>query len=100
VFGLPEGGETLIVVNQELRLPIYKWLRGVGFVDAGNIYAKDQPVVWRDLKFGYGFGLRIDTPVGLGRIDFGIPASTVIGEVRATNSVRAGRVYFGIGHIF
>ncbi len=100
-LGLPSGGETLVVLNQEARFPIYRWLQGVGFVDAGNILDQGEAFNWRALKVGYGLGLRFDTPVGLLRVDFGIPGSRVSTlSSREPNSLRGGRWYFGIGHIF
>ena len=32
------GGRAMLILNAELRLPIYRWVRGVGFVDVGNVY--------------------------------------------------------------
>ena len=29
-FGDPVGGEALLLLNQEVRFPVYRWLRGVG----------------------------------------------------------------------
>ena len=69
--GLPSGGDRLLILNQEMRFPMYRWANGVAFVDAGNIFAKGED--WNGLKMGYGFGLRFDTPVGLLRGDLGIP---------------------------
>jgi outer membrane protein insertion porin family len=100
-FGLPSGGETLVILNQEVRFPIYRWVNGVGFVDAGNIFAKDESFSWDALKIGYGLGVRFDTPVGLLRVDFGIPNERLNNASgREPNSLRGGRWYFGIGHIF
>jgi outer membrane protein insertion porin family len=91
--GLPLGGDRLMVLNQEIRFPIYRWVNGVAFADAGNIFLKGEE--WSGLKAGYGFGLRLDTPVGLLRGDVGFPGSTV----QSTQSKKA-RWYFGFGHIF
>jgi outer membrane protein assembly factor BamA len=30
------GGNALLVLNEEIRFPIFKWVRGVGFFDAGE----------------------------------------------------------------
>jgi len=99
--GLPTGGEGLFVLNQEIRFPLYRWVNGVGFLDAGNVIDKDQKFRFSDLKFGYGVGLRFNTPVGLLRVDYGIPGSTLLTATpRQPNSLRGGRWYFGIGHIF
>ena len=94
--GLPSGGDRLLILNQEVRFPMYRFsnsfaANGVVFVDAGNIFAKGQD--WNGLKTGYGFGLRLDTPVGLLRGDLGFPSN------RSTAS-RSTRWYFGFGHIF
>ena len=106
--GLPLGGEGLLVLNQEVRFPVYRWVNAVSFIDAGRIQcAVDNPVCasdpagWNNLKIGYGAGLRFATPVGMLRVDFGIPGSTIpSATTRETNSLRGGRWYFGIGHIF
>jgi len=100
LFGLPTGGDKMIVLNQELRFPIRGWLRGVGFVDAGNVFNELEPDFSRGLKLGYGIGLRFSSPVGLLRLDYGIPAHALPSSTRSPNSVSDGRWYFGFGHIF
>ena len=91
--GFPLGGDRLMILNQEVRFPLYRWVNGVTFVDAGNIFAKHEE--WSGLKVGYGVGLRFDTPVGLLRGDLGFPASTL-----PNAPSRSSRFYFGFGHIF
>lgn len=91
-FGIPSGGERLLILNQEARFPMYSWANGVLFVDAGNIYAKHED--WSSLKIGYGAGLRFDTPVGLLRVDVGWPKTPL------TTAARTARWYFGFGHVF
>jgi outer membrane protein assembly factor BamA len=103
--GVATGGQTLVILNQEMRFPMYRWLRGVAFVDAGNIFGIDASGVetkfsWKELKIGYGAGVRVTTPVGVLRVDFGLAKSALPGSTRKPNSLRDGRFYFGIGHIF
>ena len=93
--GFESGGDRLVILNQELRFPIYWWFNGVVFADAGNVFTTEQTTSFRDLKVGVGFGLRLDTPVGLIRGDVGFPQST-LGAGRTTKT----RYYFGFGHIF
>jgi outer membrane protein assembly factor BamA len=68
----PEAGDALIVINQELR---YHHATGLGaalFYDVGNVYTRIEDVDL-DLRHAVGVGLRYDSPVGLLRVDFGIP---------------------------
>jgi outer membrane protein insertion porin family len=95
--GLPAGGDRLLILNEEARFPVRRFSKsfaanGVAFIDAGNVYAKGED--WSALKFGYGFGLRLETPVGLLRGDVGFPMT------KTTISGRSTRFYFGFGHIF
>ncbi len=101
-FGVPIGGEEMVVLNQEVRFPIYRWVRGVGFIDAGKICCGDANVAeFNKLRAGYGFGLRFDTPVGLLRADVGFPGSDLPTSVAgAAPPPRKARFHFGFGHIF
>jgi outer membrane protein insertion porin family len=97
--GLPSGGDALLALNGELRFPVRGWVQGVGFVDAGNVFSTRGEVSIRDLKVGYGIGLRLASPFAMLRVDFGIPGST-LAPARPANRFKSGRWYFGIGHIF
>jgi outer membrane protein insertion porin family len=90
-FG-PLDGQSMIVFNQELRLPLYRWVRGVAFLDAGNVFARPRDTSLRDLVGSAGFGLRVATPFALLRVDYG---KSIWG--RPSDS---GRWSFGIGQIF
>lgn len=100
LFGAPLGGSTLFILNQEVRLPLYRWARMVGFVDAGNAFDDTYPFAWKEMKVGYGAGLRISSPIGLLRLDFGLPASSLSGSIFEPAPSRRGRWYFGLGNVF
>jgi len=91
--GLPEGGEAVLVVNQELRFPVYKIVRGVAFFDAGNVYYQLRDFNPVKLRTGAGLGLRIESPLGLLRIDYGINLKRRPGESRSA-------IFFSIGQAF
>jgi outer membrane protein assembly factor BamA len=93
-FGDPRGGKAMVVLNQEVRVPIYRWLRGVGFADAGNVFANVGDLRLGELVGSLGVGLRLTTPFALLRVDF---ARAVVG---GGPSDRSGRWSFGIGHAF
>jgi outer membrane protein insertion porin family len=92
-FGDPTGGQAMLVLNQEVRVPIYKWLRGVGFVDAGNVFARASDLRIGDLVGSIGVGVRLATPFALLRAD-------VARAVGAGPREQGGRFIFGIGHAF
>ena len=92
-FGGPRGGNGLLLLNQEVRFPLYRWVRGVGFVDAGNVFSRAGDLSFSNLEAGAGFGLRIYSPFALIRIDYGMPLTS-----RERQS--AGRWYFAIGQAF
>ena len=92
-FGDPAGGEMLIVLNQEVRVPVYRWLRGVGFLDTGNVFARPRDASLRGLVGSIGFGLRLASPFALLRADYG---RLIWGDPAGTS----GRWSFGIGHAF
>jgi outer membrane protein assembly factor BamA len=93
IFDDAEGGSALLVLNSELRFPIYRWLKGVGFLDLGNVYPKVSDISFTDLQIGLGAGARLDTPFGLVRFDIGVPANRRSFDPR-------WRVHFGLGHAF
>ncbi len=92
-LGRPDGGNALVVLNQEVRFPIFRFIRGVGFVDAGNVFPLLADFSLMDLKVGAGLGLRFDTPFGLFRLDF----ATALSEIEDD---RKSRFVFSIGQIF
>ncbi len=69
--GLPTGGKIVLLVNQELRVPIFPFLSGVAFYDVGNVYASLRSLGRFDLRQGIGAGLRASSPLGLIRFDCG-----------------------------
>ena len=67
--GIPVGGGGLLVLNQEVRFPIYRWLRGAGFYDAGNVFPTTSDISFADLRHNVGAGLRLEVPFGVFRFD-------------------------------
>jgi outer membrane protein insertion porin family len=92
-FGDPRGGNAFVQVNQEIRFPVFRWVRGVGFIDAGNVFSAASELSLSGLRAGTGIGLRVQTPVALLRVDFATALSPRPGERRT-------RWYFSIGQAF
>lgn len=66
-------GERVAWLNSEYRYLLSPGSRAFLFVDTGYFFRKDlNNVTIDDIKFGYGFGLRLDTRLGLMGIDYGL----------------------------
>ncbi len=77
-------GSEMALGNFELRVPIQEAISLVAFYDIGM--ASDDSA-FSDLMSGYGFGVRIQTPMGNLRVDF------ATGE-------NENRTHFGFGEMF
>jgi len=93
VLGDADGGAASLITNGEVRFPMYRWLRGVGFVDLGNVYPSVSDMFHTAVQVGIGGGVRLNTPIGLLRLDLAKPANR-----RPFDSTWT--VHFGLGHAF
>ena len=71
----PIGGNALLIGNAEITFPVYeKILKGAIFYDVGNVWAKTEDfMVGGGYRSGVGVGIRVNTPVGPFRLDYGFP---------------------------
>jgi outer membrane protein assembly complex protein YaeT len=93
VTGKPAGGDSVFILNQELRFPVYKLLRGVVFADLGNVYPTVSDFDPFDVRSSAGFGLRVKTPYVLVRFDWGFKLDRRTGE-------SPSEFFFSIGQAF
>ena len=73
--GFPSGGNALVIVNGEVRVPVTRTLGGVAFVDAGNVFSRASEFDMGSLRATLGLGARYKSPVGPIRIDVGFKLS-------------------------
>jgi outer membrane protein insertion porin family len=73
--GFPTGGQGLIILNAELRFPVWGDLGGVGFLDVGNVYQKVSAMNFGELRGSVGLGVRYRSPIGPVRFDVGFKLS-------------------------
>jgi outer membrane protein insertion porin family len=90
---VPVGGTRLVVLNGEVRSPLFWLFSAVGFVDAGNTFLGENKVALDRLAVGAGVGLRIRTPLAPLRLDLGYPLSSWTGQ-------RSARWHFSFGQMF
>jgi outer membrane protein insertion porin family len=87
-------GNSMLKGSLEYRFPIFKQVQGVTFTDAGYAWSKDYDETdfdLSDLKYTVGLGLRINSPLGPIRLDYGY---------RLDGSDRGGRFHFSFGGQF
>ncbi|MCL6519143.1 MAG: FtsQ-type POTRA domain-containing protein [Armatimonadetes bacterium] len=93
-------GKNMFLLSTEYRFPLAPSLKGVAFVDYGDAWGADEQFLNINLfgtefaqhkdfspKVGYGVGIRVVTPIGLLRLDYGF-------------SDEGSRAHFSIGHAF
>src|SRR5439155_21873018 len=64
VNGFPIGGNALVIFNAELRAPVRGGLGVVGFLDAGNVFARTAEIDIAEIRTAVGFGVRYKSPIG------------------------------------
>jgi len=92
--GNPLGGEAIFLSNLELRFPLFREFHGVGFMEAGNVYYKVKNTDLGQLKYGAGFGLRYQTPIGPIGVELAWPLNPI------NRHQDTYQVMFNIGHSF
>jgi len=93
--GNPIGGMTLVEGSLEWRFPVYKEFDGVLFFDFGNVYSSSFEILWDDLRYSAGCGIRYNTIVGPLRLDFGYALNPPEGDFFSPF-----QVHFSIGQAF
>ena len=69
--GFPVGGNSVVILNGELRSKLFGAVQGVGFLDAGNVFPLASDLSFTDVRPAAGFGIRINTDFGPIRFDLG-----------------------------
>ena len=80
-------GNRLFAATAEYRFPIAKRVSAALFTDIGNAWDSDSFEFIQDLKIGYGVGIRMVTPFGPIRVDYGMGS-------------QGGRTHFSFGGQF
>ncbi len=90
----PLGGKFKIVWNLlELRKAIYRLLGAAAFVDIGNVWKDIDALRLGDLRPSVGIGLRVSSPTGIVRLDYGV-------NVDRKGTESRGKLVLGMGQAF
>ncbi len=87
--GFPTGGNAVVVVNAEFRIPVWHDLGAATFVDAGNVFRRAGDLDLGRLRATAGFGVRYRSPLGPLRLDIGFKLDRQVlptGELEPPNA--------------
>ena len=96
--GFPLGGNSVVILNAEIRVNFTKNIQGVTFVDGGNVFKNAVDLSLTDLRGAYGLGGRYKSPIGPIRVDVGFKVHPV--ELSPGNRESAYRVHVSLGQAF
>jgi len=89
------GGDALLLGSVEYTVPIIEIIKGAIFFDTGNVWDKVRDYGNGGVKSGTGVGLRVKTPIGPIKLDYGIPLNKEQGS-----SSKSGKFYFSVSKGF
>jgi len=95
--GFPTGGNGVLILNAELRAPVWRDLGAALFVDGGNVFRLVTDFDMGELRGSVGFGLRYASPIGPVRVDLGfkLDRRTIAGRLEPRTAL-----HFSIGQAF
>ena len=91
--GFPKGGNAVVILNAELRVPVWRDLGMALFVDGGNVFDRVAELDFGELRGSAGFGVRYRSPIGPVRLDLGFKMDRRESESRTV-------LHFSIGQTF
>ncbi|MFH0731751.1 MAG: outer membrane protein assembly factor BamA [Candidatus Omnitrophota bacterium] len=87
----PIGGESMLVGNAELTYTLFKNFKVATFYDVGNVWPESDDIGTGDFKSGVGVGIRVNTPIGPVKVDYGYPLNKAHPDDKKT-----GRFHFSM----
>ncbi|HEV8129146.1 MAG TPA: BamA/TamA family outer membrane protein [Candidatus Eisenbacteria bacterium] len=105
------GGRVLLLANAELRRRLFGPFGAEAFLDAGNVWERPTDVRlsnilsfsdgagYNDMRYSAGIGLRIATPIGPFRLDYGWKIRMARPDQADPVSSR-GNFHFSVGQAF
>jgi len=94
----PVGGNALLIGNLELRVPLVSRLQAVAFYDVGNVFSRVNNMHLSDFSHTAGMGLRVRTPLGPIRLDYGYNLN--LSPYQRSIGYKPGHFFLTIGAIF
>jgi len=95
--GDPLGGQAMIIGNIEYTYPLFSFIKVAAFYDIGNVWGNLRDIGHGGFKSGAGFGVRLKTPIGPIKLDYGFPFDTADGQ---TSRRKQGVLHFSASQGF
>ncbi len=104
------GGQVLILASAEIRFRLIWIVSGAAFLDAGNVWERPEDINlgrifsfgggagYNDMRYSGGVGVRIGTPVGPIRFDYGWKIRSPRTPFEPDLSARRGEFHFSLGY--
>ncbi len=103
------GGQALLLTSAELRFPFFWIFNGVVFFDGGNVWERPEDIKpskifsfaggagYNDMRYSGGVGVRIGTPVGPIRFEYGWKIRTPRTPDEPDLTSKTGEFHFSLG---
>ncbi len=86
-------GNLQFIFNTELRFPIFDPIRGIVFLDSGNVWNSVQDIQYEWLPSSVGIGIRLHIGPLIGGVDYAYPLTSV-------QDVPTNSIYLRVGSTF
>ncbi len=90
---LPLGGNAMIILNFESRIPVTGNVSIAPFYDTGNVFSRISSIRLSSFTHNLGLGIRYKTPFGPIRLDFGFNLDRPAG-------IPSHQIFFTVGNPF
>jgi outer membrane translocation and assembly module TamA len=95
--GFPIGGNAVLILNAEFRIPVWRDVGAALFLDGGNVFERLTQFDAGELRGAVGLGARYRSPIGPVRLDLGFKMDRrQLGTSLEPRTV----LHFSIGHAF
>jgi len=94
----PVGGDALFIGSVEIRIPIFRFMNLAGFYDSGNVFQRLDDMSFSGFSHTVGSGLRIKTPFGPLRADYGYNLN--LSSDQRAKGLKPGHFFITIGPPF